>query len=101
MPAYSKAQQLYNKRQTLTAKQRGAISKEVYAEAEERADGCCECCKRGAPLQAAHLMRRWKIPRTTAKDIGMLCVDCHIWADNTKDGRQWLEDYRQKLYQAG
>lgn len=98
---YPKEKQLYHKRIKLKAKQRGAITKEVYAAAAERANGRCESCGRHTDLQAAHLVRRWKLPRTTAQDIAMLCLDCHIWADNTKDGREWLEKYHEKLNNQG
>lgn len=98
---YSKEQQLYRKRVKLKARQRGAISDKVYAAAAERAGGCCERCRRWTNLQAAHLVRRWKLPKTTAQDIAMLCLDCHIWADNTGEGREWLGQYHKKLNSQG
>lgn len=87
-----------HKRNKPTAKQRGAISNEVYNAAMERSKGRCERCGSIKGLQCAHLIRRWQIDgKTTVKDVAMLCLECHFWADNTKGGREWLSDYRNGL----
>lgn len=74
------------------ARNRGAISTKVRKDLAERSQGACERCKRqGVPLQAAHTTRRWQLDRTTVNQLLHLCLNCHYWADNTRDGRDWLE----------
>lgn len=86
-----KSKQLHKLRIKPTARQRGAVSTKVRQQLYERSKGYCERCGRRKQLQAAHVTRRWKIEgRTTVDDLIHLCVDCHIWADNTAAGRQWL-----------
>lgn len=89
-----------------TTKMRGRITPEVYNAALERSQGLCERCGKSGYLEAAHLIRRWKIEgSTTANDIAMLCGPvvntgtCHNWVDYTKPGREWAEKYRQELYE--
>lgn len=92
-----------SRRNKLTTKMRGRIKPEVYQGAMERSGGLCERCgKYGSyeyqTLQCAHLIRRWKIEgETTVNDVAMLCLECHFWADNTKEGREWLSNYREGL----
>lgn len=102
------------KRMKKTAKQRGAISKKADQEARKRAQGRCERCGwvegsydptgRRWRLERAHLVRRWKLKETTGKDIALLCGPstntgtCHWWVDHTKQGREWAEEYRRKLW---
>ncbi|OAB27841.1 hypothetical protein PMSD_23010 [Paenibacillus macquariensis subsp. defensor] len=93
------------KRNKPTAKQRGAISPEVYDGALERSKGLCERCKEYGELQCAHLVRRWKIEvSTTVNDVAMLCGPstntgtCHNWVDYTRVGKEWAIDYREQLY---
>lgn len=92
-----------------TTKQRGRISPEAYQVAYDRAGGRCERCgKPGSQeygsLQCAHLVRRWKLDKTTANDVAMLCGPsvntgtCHNWIDYTREGRKWAERYRERLY---
>jgi len=91
-----------------TAKERGKITKDVYAKASARAGGRCECCKEpfgwDRPAECAHLVRRWKLPETTDKDVAMLCGPavntgtCHNAIDYTAAGRKWAEDFRLELY---
>ncbi|OMD85657.1 hypothetical protein BSK49_19265 [Paenibacillus odorifer] len=95
-----------HKRNKPTAKQRGAISNEVYNAAMERSGGRCECCGSKEGLQCAHLIRRWQIDgKTTVNDVAMLCGPsvntgtCHNWIDYTKDGKQWAVDFRNHLYE--
>jgi len=78
------------KRYKKTAKQRGAISTKVRKQLYERSGGYCERCGRYGNLHAAHITRRWKLKETTVNDLLHLCVWCHTWADNTKEGREWL-----------
>lgn len=94
-----------HKRVKKTAKQRGQITPAVYAKAAERSAGRCERCGRNAQcLQCAHLVRRWKLDVTTERDVAMLCGPsvnsgtCHWWVDYTREGREWAEQYRQRLY---
>lgn len=80
-----------------TAKQRGTISVKVRKELRDRSNGICECCRYNLAAEAAHTLRRWKIEdRTTVNDLAHLCYDCHRWADNSQDGRKWLEEFRNK-----
>lgn len=95
-----------HKRNKPTAKERGAISNEVYNAAMERSGGRCERCGSIKGLQCAHLIRRWQIDgKTTVKDVAMLCGPsvntgtCHNWIDYTKDGKQWAVDFRDRLYE--
>jgi len=81
-----------------TAKQRGAVTTKVRQQLYERSGGYCERCGYSGQLQAAHVTRRWKIEgRTTVNDLLHLCVKCHIWADNTAEGRAWLDTNRENL----
>lgn len=87
-----------HKRNKPTQKQRGAISPSVRLQLAERSNLCCEACGRsGVPLQAAHTVRRWRLPKTTVNDLAHLCVECHMWADSCKEGRKWLEQFRELL----
>lgn len=80
------------------ARNRGAITPKVRKELLERSQGACERCKRqGVPLQAAHTTRRWQLERTTSSVLAHLCVPCHLHCDNTKDGREWLTAFQNKL----
>ncbi len=86
-----------HKRIKKTAKERGSISADVYSAILERDNECCARCYSGHNLQAAHLVRRWKLQLTTIHDVCMLCMNCHNWADTTADGRKWLEAKREEL----
>lgn len=96
------------KRYKPTAKQRGAISPEVYAAALKRSGGRCECCGRYGELQCAHLVRRHNIKgRTTVNDVAMLCGPsvntgtCHNWIDYTRAGADWAKGLREQFYSKG
>lgn len=102
-----------HKRFKKTAKQRGAVTKEVYQRAWERSGGRCERCRRGPgqvwTLDAAHVERRWKFGQdgVSEYDIVILCGPptdsrtCHHWADHTREGRAWLlqkrEEFKRKV----
>lgn len=87
-----------HKRNKPLARNRGAISSKVRKELFERSQGACERCKRqGVPLQAAHTTRRWQLDRTTSSVLAHLCVPCHLWADNSKEGREWLTEFETNL----
>lgn len=100
-----------HKRNRKTAKQRGQVTKDIYAEAWERSRGRCERCSRAEyeawTLEAAHAERRWRYGQegVTAEDIIILCGPqtqsgtCHHWADSTKEGRVWLIWKREELRQ--
>lgn len=94
------------KRNKPTAKQRGAISKDVYAAALERSGGRCERCGLVRELQCAHLIRRWQIEeKTSINDVAMLCGPsvnsdtCHHYIDYTAEGKQWAISFRLLLYE--
>lgn len=94
------------RRRKPTSKMRGRITPEVYQAALERSGGRCERCGKAEQLQAAHLIRRWKIEgSTTANDIAMLCGPsvntgtCHNWIDYTAEGKEWAVNYRNQLYE--
>lgn len=85
-----------HKRIKPTAKQRGAITPKVRRQLYERSGGICErpgCFKRA--VHAAHITRRWKLKETTVNDLLHLCLECHIWADNTVEGRAWLKQHEE------
>ena len=96
------------RRRKPTSKMRGRITTDVYNAAYERSGGRCERCGKTEGLQAAHLIRRWKIEsQTTANDIAILCGPsvntgtCHNWVDYTREGRDWAAEYRSQLYERG
>lgn len=81
-----------------TAKTRGAISAPVRKKLQERSQGVCERCQKVPAVHASHLVRRWLIPdRTTVTDLAHLCLRCHIDADTTKTGREWLDTFKTQL----
>lgn len=94
-----------HKRMKKTAKERGRITAEVYADALDRSGGYCERCGNPQGLQCAHLVRRWKLPETTVNDVAMLCGPsvnagtCHNWVDYTAEGRKWAEGLRNEFWQ--
>lgn len=104
---YNPAPKPRHKRIRKTAKQRGQVTKDVYAEAWARAGGRCERCGRSGgqawTLEAAHVERRWRYGQegVTAADIIILCGPstqtgtCHWWADNTRYGREWLKSIKE------
>ncbi|MCG7385063.1 HNH endonuclease [Paenibacillus sp. ACRRY] len=94
-----------HKRFKRTAKERGRITSEVYEAALERSGGRCERCGKCDYLQCAHLIRRWKVEvETTVNDVAMLCGPsvntgtCHNIIDYTQAGKEWAEEYRDRLY---
>ncbi|WP_375104092.1 hypothetical protein ACDZ28_04185 [Paenibacillus sp. RS8] len=95
-----------HKRNRPTAKQRGAISKDVYAAALERSGGRCERCGLMRELQCAHLVRRWRIEeKTSVNDVAMLCGPsvntgtCHNIVDYSAEGRKWAEQKRREQHE--
>ncbi|GGJ11189.1 hypothetical protein GCM10008022_20430 [Paenibacillus hunanensis] len=94
-----------HKRVKKTAKQRGQIMAEVYADALDRSQGYCERCGSPQWLECAHLVRRWKLDETTVNDVAMLCGPsvntgtCHNWVDYTAEGRKWAEGLRNEFWQ--
>lgn len=95
------------RRRKPTTKMRGRITKQVYDAALSRSQGRCERCGKDGYLEAAHLIRRWKIEEaTTVNDIAMLCGPsvntgtCHNWIDYTAEGRNWAIEFRKKLYES-
>jgi 5-methylcytosine-specific restriction endonuclease McrA len=86
-----------------TAAQRGLINQSTRKRLLERSQGLCERCgKGGQPLEAAHLIRRWRIEgKTTINELAHLCQPCHFHCDNTSAGRHWLTEFRSKLLAMG
>lgn len=103
------------KRYKPTAKQRGAVSKETYAEVMERDNYQCQRCgafagqpdKHGFPLrlELAHLINRSQGGTGQADNLIVLCGPsvnsgtCHHWADGTREGREWRKEQRERLKQ--
>lgn len=96
------------KRNSLTAKQRGSIPSKVRKEVDERSNNSCERCGKHRhavwTLEKAHIRRRWQMEgKCTAKDIVNLCgpssdsSTCHHFADYTREGREWLEQFGKKM----
>lgn len=96
------------KRNKPTAKQRGYISPSVRQKVNERAGDKCERCYKNRnavwTLEQAHLTRRWQIEgKTTEYDLALLCGPstqsgtCHHWADSTREGREWLSNFKNRL----
>ena len=81
-----------------TAQQRGAISPKTRQKLAERSQRVCEWCLSERAVHAAHLVRRWQIEgRTTVNDLAHLCLTCHIKADTTAAGREWLQAFKKQL----
>lgn len=105
-----------HKRGSKTAKQRGAVTKEVYKAAYERSGGRCERCgwREGSKsshrwgLEAAHYQRRHNFGQAGVQsyDILMLCGPqvnsgtCHHWIDSTRAGMEWAKQKREELKNA-
>jgi|SRR5690606_9309666 len=97
-----------HKRNKQTAKQRGSIPLSVRQEVNERSHYRCERCGKHKSqvwtLEKAHIVRKWKMEgKCTANDIVNLCgpssdsSTCHHWADYTREGREWLLDFQNRL----
>lgn len=87
-----------HKRNKKTAAQRGLVNSSTRKKLLRRSGGLCERCKRGGILQAAHLIRRWRIEGVTTVDLlAHLCIECHFYCDNTRPGREWLIAFRKGL----
>ena len=94
-----------HKRNKPTAKQRGEISTSVRNKVNERSNNRCERCGKHRSkvwtLENAHIIRRNDIEeKTTEDDLIRLCGPstltgtCHWWADNTREGKNWLRGLR-------
>jgi hypothetical protein len=106
--------QAKQQRGSKTAKQRGAITPDVYGIAAVRSGGRCERCgwRDGQydslrwGLEAAHYMRRHNFGQEGVQpwDILMLCGPsgntgtCHHWIDSTRAGMEWAKAKREELY---
>ena len=95
--AYLPSPKPSHKRNKPRARTRGAISPKVRQQLKERSQGVCERCSKAEAVHAAHLERRWKLERTTVQDLAHLCVPCHINADQTAEGRVWLQQFHERL----
>ncbi len=85
-----------HKRNKPTAKMRGNISPSTRKKVAERSQGSCERCGNRA-VHMCHIERRWKLTKTTEKDLIHGCIVCHSWFDSTKEGREWMLDFQKKL----
>lgn len=95
---YTKESQLFNNSIKLSQRQLGEISQKVDKQLKSRSQGICERCKSTMAVHRAHLIRRGKLTnKTDINTLAHLCVSCHQWADSCKEGRLWLEQFRQKL----
>lgn len=84
---YSKEQQLRSKRVKPTQKQMGDISSEVDRQLKERSMWICEFCEDNAATERAHLTGRTHLNhKTKVTDLIHLCLECHDWLDETKEG---------------
>ncbi|MDF2684780.1 MAG: hypothetical protein K0R47_5970 [Brevibacillus sp.] len=110
--AYPKSMQVRKQCSKKTAKQRGAISPVVRRKVEIRSNDCCERCGKHKSavwtLEMAHITRRWAIQgETTANDLVRLCgpssdsSTCHHFADYTREGREWLQDFQRRMMNDG
>lgn len=90
-----------HKRNKPTAKQRGSISPSTRLQLRERSKGICERCCSARATEAAHTLRRWKVRgKTTLQDVCHLCTPCHNWADESREGRLFLKQFRMARYKA-
>jgi len=89
----SKKSQLFNKRVKPNQRQMGAISNIVREQVLERSDGICERCKEQRAVQMAHIIGRKQIKHVTNRnDIIHVCVPCHKWLDETKEGIKYKRE---------
>ena len=60
------------------------ISSQVRAEVMKRDQGKCIICGCRSYLQIAHYISRGRLGLGIAKNLGVMCVDCHGQYDNGK-----------------
>lgn len=76
-------------------RQKGEISTKVREQVKERSNEVCERCGMARATDMSHLIRRPQLTeRTHAGLLAHLCRSCHVFADTTRDGREWLEQFR-------
>lgn len=69
---------------------------------KERSNGVCERCDRARAVERAHIVRRHNHSAPpVAEDYAHLCKVCHVWADGSKQGRDWLLLFQDKLLRKG
>lgn len=84
---YSKDFQTRKRRIKPNQRQKGSVNAKVRLEVKERSNGVCERCNSKRASQMAHITSRKQIDHvTTAKDLLHLCIECHIWLDQTEEG---------------
>jgi len=99
MVGYSKAQQTNSKRIKLTRSQRSNLTPKEDKRLKTRSNGVCERCDRARASERAHIERRWKSEtRPVAEDFAHLCTTCHKWCDRSKEGREWLKQFGERLW---
>src|SRR5690606_25027323 len=99
MIGYSKQQQLRNNRIKLTRSQRSNLTPKEDKRLKVRSNGVCERCDRQRATERAHVERRWKSEdRPVAEDFAHLCQPCHRWCDQSKEGREWLKQFGERLW---
>lgn len=69
---------------------------------KERSNGVCERCDRARAVERAHIVRRHNHSAPpVAEDYAHLCKVCHVWADGSREGREWLLQFQSKLLREG
>lgn len=90
---YSKESQIKSKRIKQTQRQKGEISANTRKEVSSRSNGVCEICDSQRATQMAHITSRKRIEhKTTAEDLIHVCIRCHVWLDQTAEGKKYKEE---------
>lgn len=88
---YNPSPKPHHGRNKPSRRQRSEIPPKEVKRLKERSGGVCERCDRQRATDKAHVERRQHstdIP--TSEDFLHLCNSCHVWADGSRDGRDWL-----------
>lgn len=103
---YSKEQQLKSNRNKPKRGNLTKITQKVRREVEERSEGKCERCGRinAYCFEMAHLQNASQLGSGSEPwNVALLCGPkvntgtCHNIADETKEGKEWKQAYREKL----
>lgn len=100
-PSHSKIdkpKKINHKRNKPTRSQCSNLTPKEDKRLKVRSNGVCERCDRQRATERAHIERRWKSEdRPVAEDFAHLCQSCHRWCDQTKEGREWLKQFGERL----
>lgn len=105
---YSKQQQTRHTRLKKLRRNVTRITKRVSDEVLDRSGGLCERCggkqQRAWGFERAHLVNASAMGSGSEPwNIALLCAPkvetgtCHQWADETSEGKQWKQEYRETL----